>query len=84
MESKRLGIPVIASNAGGHKETINHNFDGLHYEIKSHQSLSYMMLEVFLNFKLREKLVKKGLRQSKSWSVSNYKEAILNFIEKSI
>ena len=84
MEAKRLGIPIIASNAGGFKETINHNFDGLHYDIMSHHSLSEMMLKVFLNLELREKFVKKSLQQSKSWSVNNYQNGLLKFLEKNI
>ena len=84
MEAKRLGIPIIASNAGGFKETINHNFDGLHYDIMSHHSLSEMMLKVFLNLELRENFVKKSLQQSKSWSVNNYQDGLLKFLEKNI
>ena len=83
MEAKRLGIPVIASNAGGFLETINHGHDGILFDIGSTESLAEQMLSVYRNQGLRVNLASKGLKQSKIWSSDEYCKKLLGFIDKS-
>lgn len=82
MEAKRLGIPVIASNAGGFLETITHGYDGMLFDIGSIHSLSERMLEVYNREDLRVKLSLNGLEQSKAWSSKAYSRKLLKFINE--
>jgi glycosyltransferase involved in cell wall biosynthesis len=82
MEAKRLGIPVIASNAGGFLETINHGHDGMLFDIGSVESLSERMLDVYRNKELRVNLSIKGLKQSKAWSSDEYCKKLLEFVNE--
>lgn len=82
MEAKRLGIPVIASNAGGFLETINHGHDGMLFEIGSVDSLSQQMLNIYSSKELRVNLSLSGLEQSKAWSSKIYCRKLLKFIDE--
>tara|TARA_B100001059_G_scaffold236584_1_gene287989 strand:+ start:5009 stop:6238 length:1230 start_codon:yes stop_codon:yes gene_type:complete len=82
MEAKRLGIPVIASNAGGFLETINHGHDGMLFDIGSYKSLSERMLDVYNRNELRVTLSLNGLEQSKAWSSELYCKKLFEFIDE--
>ena len=82
MESKRLGIPVIASDKGGFLEIINHRVNGLLFEQKSYDALSKTIYDIYNNLSLRLSLAEEGLKQSKEWSSNNYSKNLLKFIEE--
>mgnify|MGYP001447213605 CR=1 FL=1 len=82
MESKRLGIPVIASDKGGFLEIINHRVNGLLFEQKSYDALSKTIYDIYNNLSLRLSLAEEGLKQSKEWSSKNYSKNLLKFIEE--
>ena len=82
MEAKRLGVPVIASNAGGFLETINHGHDGMLFNIGSVDSLSEQMINVYSSEELRVNLSLNGIEQSKAWSSMAYIAKLLKFIDE--
>ena len=76
MESMYLGIPVIASAAGGHMETIIEGENGLLFEMKSKSSLAKQISKVYKDDKLKNKLAHSGISKSQEWLSSGYKKNI--------
>ena len=60
LEAMSLGVPIVASNAGGHRELVNHGVDGILVESRNHQAFAEAMQDVLLDPALRHSLVENG------------------------
>ncbi len=60
VEALALGVPVIATNAGGAPEIVDHEKTGLLFEPDNHVDLAEAILKLYKNSSLREKMGKLG------------------------
>ncbi|GGB08835.1 TIGR04063 family PEP-CTERM/XrtA system glycosyltransferase [Agarivorans gilvus] len=70
LESMAQGIPVIASDIGGHRELIEHNHNGLLFEHGNAEALATTVLDLIDNSNLTEKLISNGLsyvKKTRNW-----------------
>jgi len=77
LEAMALGIPVLASDIGGHRELIKHNINGYLFEADNEQALADMIISLFNDHSSFAKIVKNGrdfVENIRNWkvSVSNY------------
>ena len=69
LEAMASGLPVIGADAGGLKEIIEHNRNGLKFEARNPADLEHCMVELVENVSLRERLKINGVRfgRERSW-----------------
>lgn len=69
LEAMASGLPVIGADAGGVKETIMHNRNGLKFEARNSVDLENAMIELIEDPSLRERLRDMGIRSAgeRSW-----------------
>lgn len=69
LEAMASGLPVIGADAGGVKEIITHNMNGLKFEARNAGELAAGMAELFENAGLRDHLRENGVSfaRSRSW-----------------
>jgi len=60
LEAMSLGVPIVASNAGGHRELVSDGVDGILVEPRNHQEFAKAMQSVLLDPALRHSLVQNG------------------------
>ncbi len=63
LEAKLTRTPVMATNAGGTRETINHNFDGWLVSVGDKTELKMSISKVISNQKLIDKIALNGFKQ---------------------
>jgi glycosyltransferase involved in cell wall biosynthesis len=63
LEAKLTRTPVMATNAGGTRETINHNFDGWLVSVGDKTELKMSISKVISDQKLIDKIALNGLKQ---------------------
>ena len=61
IEAMSLGVPVIASNTGGPKESIKNNITGYHFDSKSPKDLAKKIDSVFKNEDETRKVINNAL-----------------------
>jgi len=84
VEAMALGIPVIASNAGGHREIIQHEQNGLFFPVGDAQSCASAILRVLDNQLLRWYIVENGLQTAKQFSPIKHAKQVLAFYQSII
>ena len=62
VESMAFSKPIIASNIGGLKEIITHEYDGLLFQKNDYLELSRFILQLFYEKSLYNKLIKNGIK----------------------
>ena len=72
LEAQSCGCPVIASDIEGLNEVVNNKKDCLFFEAKDSIDLGKKITIIYQNRKLREKLIKEGLKNVKKYSLKNY------------
>jgi glycosyltransferase involved in cell wall biosynthesis len=80
MEAMRLGVPVVASNTGGHAEIIVPGVSGLLYEPTNSSALATCLLSLYNDPSARERFSSEGLTTSRQWALSEYSPRILSFL----
>ncbi len=78
LEAMALGIPIVATNVGGVKELIEHNFNGLLVEKDNPVQIVLEIKKLLQSNELAEKFIKNGLEKSKNFS----EEKMLEEMEK--
>ncbi|MFQ5800305.1 MAG: glycosyltransferase family 4 protein [Candidatus Hydrothermarchaeales archaeon] len=68
LEAMARGVPVIASKTGGIVEIVTHEENGLLFEKENHMTLARSLTEIFMDEKLRDKLVKNGKERVKDFT----------------
>ncbi len=73
MEAMAQGIPVLASDVGGHKELINHGDNGSLFAANSPSALAQAIEANFSDAESRQKIIASGLqfvKQERNWANS--------------
>jgi len=84
IEALSCGLPVVALNDGGYKETVNHNINGLLVKQNSDQ-LAEAITQILSDERTYRKM-SKAARESalNQWSWNNSKQKLLEVIDKTI
>ncbi len=72
LEAQACGIPVIATNIPGLNEIVQHNYNGLLFELKNTQDLAEKIKRLYHNKYVRQKLTANGLRSVFQYSLDNF------------
>ena len=62
IEAMQLGVPVVATEAGGHIEIVDHMESGLLVQVGNHSDMAIAGVKILENPALRDKLVMNGKR----------------------
>jgi len=84
IEAQAMGVPIIASNIPSLNETIHHRVNGLLFKIRDIQDLSNKILMIYHDENLRNKLIRNGITNSKSYSMTNYLKELDAIYQKAI
>jgi glycosyltransferase involved in cell wall biosynthesis len=68
LEAMFLGIPVVASNSGGHTEIIINNLTGLLVDLEDVNGYKNAIIELITNINLKNKIIK----NAKDFALKNY------------
>lgn len=66
LEAMEVGVPVVAANAGGHRELIRHGYDGVLVEPRNPKALADAIAEVLEQSEFRNTLVRRGKKKIRS------------------
>ena len=67
-EGQSCGVPVIASNLGGHKEVIENNHSGMFFEPNNSDDLKNKINYLIDDSELRNEIINNGLKKSPQYS----------------
>ena len=67
-EGQSCGVPVIASNLGGHKEVIENNHTGMFFEPNNSDDLKDKINYLIDDCELRNEIINNGLKKSPQYS----------------
>lgn len=79
VEAMTLGVPVIASNSGGHSETVRHKENGLLFPVGDYQNCKLCLVQLTENSVLRSKLIENGKITAKQFLPHNHALKVLEF-----
>ena len=78
----QLGVPVIATSAGGHSEIIDHLETGLLVQAGDHIEMATAGIKIFKSVALRNKLITNGKSKAASiYSVKSTTQRIKSMYE---
>ena len=83
-ESHALGIPMIASNVAALNEFIKNNENGLLFEFANEKDLAEKIELIYMDEKLKKKLIKNELDDIKKYSLDEYSLKINNLCYKNL
>lgn len=81
VEAMSLGVPVVASDAGGHKEIIQHKHNGLLFPVGDAHSCASNILRILEDHALRFYLTNNGIETSKKFTPKKHAQQILAFYQ---
>ena len=82
LESMSLGIPVFATNAGGHKEIIQNKKKEILFNIKKTNNLLDQILDFKKNHSLVKKIIMNGLNSIKKFNSNKITSDLIEIYEK--
>ena len=85
LEAMSLGVPVVASNHGGHKETIKNNKNGFLVELEDIDGYVDVIMKLYNNTSLKNKIIRNGKKTIKEkYSLNKYLDRIDKVYKKLI
>lgn len=82
VEAMALGIPVVASNSGGHSETVRHKENGLLFPVEDYQNCKSCLVHLIEDAVLRSTLIENGKMTAKRFSPHNHALKVLEFYQQ--
>lgn len=79
VEAMSLGVPVVASDAGGHKEIIHHQYNGLLFPVGDANSCASEIMRVLQKQELRSCLIENGLTSAEQFAPQKHGQQVLAF-----
>lgn len=72
MEAMQLGVPVIASDLGGHLETIDAGETGLLFKAGDSDDIARILKKLYDNPDLRIEMAEKAMNKAETWKSEKY------------
>ncbi|MGQ3684445.1 MAG: glycosyltransferase family 4 protein [Candidatus Loosdrechtia sp.] len=79
VEAMSVGVPVVASNAGGHCEIIEHEKNGLLFPVGDEKACASAIIRLLKDEKLRQDFVKAGRETARRFDPMRHAREILDF-----
>lgn len=81
MEAMHLGIPVVASDSGGHLETITSGETGFLFKTADGEDLARILKKLYDDPELRITVAEKAMHKAEAWTSEKYCLVLNNFIQ---
>ncbi len=81
LDAMAMGLPVIATNAGGIPEIVEHNKNGLVVKKQNPQALAEAIIKMAEDEDLRKKFAEEGLKRVERFSVRNIVEQYITLFK---
>ena len=82
IEAQACGVPVIASNTEALNEIINHEENGLLFEVRNENDLAAKIETIYKDRDLRQRLIANGLRSVEKYSLKHYVKLLHTIYEE--
>lgn len=79
VEAMVVGVPVVASDAGGHREIIEHGVNGLLFPVGDAHACFASIRKLLADEKLRDRLVVNGQQTARHFSPERHAAAVADF-----
>jgi glycosyltransferase involved in cell wall biosynthesis len=82
VEAMGVGVPIIASNSGGHVEIIENEYNGLLFKVGNAKACSMQIYRLLTEDHLREKLIFNGKKTASKFDPLLHAKTVLHFYGK--
>lgn len=81
IEAMTLGVPVVATDSGGHKEIIQNGQNGVLFPVGNSESCTSCILQIIQDEGLRLGLIENGMNSIKQFEPKCHAEKVLRFYQ---
>lgn len=82
VEAMSLGVPVVASDAGGHKEIIQNEYNGLLFPVGDTDGCASAIMRVLQNQELRSRLIENSFITVEQFAPKKHSQQVLAFYKR--